>query len=91
MSSYLHEQHPAPLTLARVAVAGGALALAALFGWMWRPGIDTPTTSSTTTAGALVDFPARDPGCEEDEAAVVAPIPGPGLVWHCVHLEELRP
>jgi hypothetical protein len=35
---------------------------------------------------------ASDPGCHEDEAAVVAhdPDPSHGLTWICVSLEELR-
>lgn len=88
MAHRLTDPHERTRPVPRLALAGACLVAGALLGVTYRPGIDSPPTSSTYQH---VAHPARDPGCEEDQAAVVAPIPGPGLVWHCVNLEDIEP
>lgn len=51
---------------------------------------DYPPPADPAPAAAT-SRPASDPGCFEDEAAVVAPDPDPahGLTWVCVALDEV--
>lgn len=95
MTVRLHDPRPAgpvPHRVAGAVAVALVLALAAVLTLTHRPGLDTPPTSPdlmTYTTPPRVDRPARDPGCHEDEAAIVAPIPGPGLVWECVPVDDL--
>lgn len=34
---------------------------------------------------------AVDPGCEEDQIAIVAPVPADGLTWVCVTGDDIDP